>query len=1350
MSEGLDCMKHHRLLNIFTLLIIVMGNFTPALAYPLQDTRQPQALARSQTGIRVLRADLSGLTLALDTPGFEVQRSSSGKFDELTIPDGELWGDPGHPQLPVISGLIGIPPDAEVILQITRGDSTLLEGQYTLLPGPQALPLEYDLEPGQMGHEPDPAAYANDTWIPSSPVQLGEEAWIRDQRVMLVTFFPFQYNPAQRALRWHEHLQAEITFSGGRATNTFTESPFEDAFSASLLNYQASRFWRMAGDQLPVKQSTSYQSLGSRFDITVRQDGIYHVTYDDLKAAGMDVDNINPTTFHLYNQEEDVAIYVYGEGDESFDGNDYIAFYGEKFRGDILAEKYAAMMTQEDGKPGNNWFWLCTPGTCDLADALEQYTDDNVYSLTVGGTPGPRMGTVDGTPNGGTLASVYTTTVHGEESNYWWSHEYYSEDVWFWSQTQQPTSALPFASTYEINLTAVALGSYNATVHAEVASRNATSGYPDHHTQFFINTRPTALEDAYWDGRTRHTMTAQIPQGDLVEGTNILTFIMQPDVSPGTTRMYFDFYEITYTREFVAENNNLAFSRYAPGTWKYVIPGFTSSTVEVYNITNRFVPIRVLNTNTTGSGTYTTSFKATDGSKASYFLAGTSSILSPYSIVEYQPPDFANMPEADYLFISHQDLIPSLQPLVAYRKAQGLSVAIVDIDDLYREFNDGIYHPIAIKNFLIYAFENWQTPPSYVTLVGSGHWNFKSYGGYPSPPIYMPPNLAYIDPWQGQVDSANLLATVVGDDTLPDLNIARIPASTPAELEVVVNKTLAYETQAVQDWQGNITFIADNTPDSAGDFVGLAEGAIAEFLDSDPYFQPLRIFQNDFGCINAGQPQCQAVTYAITNTLSTGGSLLASYIGHGALNRWSGQSIFLNSDVPTMNNPDQLPVILSMTCLDGYWFYPAWPGLDPPDPNFSLVQVLLTTEGKGAVATYSPTGLGVATGHDDLQRGFFSSLFNHGHWELGQAAFQSKVKLFATNNNFDLMHTFTVFGDPALHISTPFDVEIAPVSALQSVSPGQAVTYTLDITNSGLVADVYTITLNGIGWDASASQTTTGPLPPSGSTSVDVIVNIPANALGNQTDTLKVIATSKSDGHKQATSTLITMALTDGLLLTPSSQAASGPPGTSLDYTIQLKNTTNATDVFNLTLTGNNWTTNLSTAALSLGPGETQTFHATVEIPSTALGNDLDQATVVAQSTNDPENAALTTFSSTAITIGFTLTPSQQTESGPAGQSVAHVLQIKNLLNTPEYYTVTLSGQQWGTTAPVTVGPANPGQTMNFLVKVNIPSTATTGMSDSVIVTVSMLNDPGVQSTSELITIVSETEHSIFLPLIEN
>ncbi|NUM43309.1 MAG: hypothetical protein HUU38_01270, partial [Anaerolineales bacterium] len=414
------------------------------------------------------------------------------------------------------------------------------------------------------------------------------------------------------------------------------------------------------------------------------------------------------------------------------------------------------------------------------------------------------------------------------------------------------------------------------------------------------------------------------------------------------------------------------------------------------------------------------------------------------------------------------------------------------------------------------------------------------------------------------------------------------------------------------------------------------------------------------------------------------------------------------------------------TCLDGYWLYPN---------TDSLAKVFLTTEGKGAVAAYSPTGLGVATGHDELQRGFFDALFLDGEWELGESALQAKTRLFTSLSNYDLLHTFTIFGDPAIHFSTPYEVNLTPSSDAQAAPIGETVTYTLDLSNPGLVTDTYSVVLSGNSWNAAIAAPVIGPLGPGASTSFTVTVDIPPSALGNQTDQLTVKAISQQAIHQTASSTLWTTALTEGLLLTPFAQTGIGAPGASLTYTFSLTNTSIVADVFTLTLTGNFWATNLSAASVPLGPGESADFQAVVQIPETALGNDVDQVSVSAQSSNTPANAALATAQTTAQTGGFALSPAQTSLQGHPGETVFYNLQIQNLLNTAEFYTVALSGQVWPSSASVTVGPANPGEVVNFLVSVTLPGSVTEGMSDTVGVTVSMLDDPTVQASSVLTTV---------------
>jgi hypothetical protein len=699
------------------------------------------------------------------------------------------------------------------------------------------------------------------------------------------------------------------------------------------------------------------------------------------------------------------------------------------------------------------------------------------------------MEVMDGTPDNSTytIPDSYTTTVHAEQSNWWYTHHFSSEDTMFWDRvntTQQ--------RSYSTDLTALASEAFVATVRGELAAWTFSSvDNPDHHTLVWLNNTNNLVDEAYWDGKSRYRFETQIPKSALIEGQNQLLFSVRFDAYPGqlTDRIYFDWFEIEYPRRFQAQDDRITYQWNENGeTWRYVINGFSDPSVEAYEITNPLTPRRVTGS-TLNPGTLT--FEGEQPGAVAYTAIGVNAALSPKSLTYYDPPDLKSSTNgADYLIITHANLLTPVQPLALYRSAQGLDTMIVDVADVYNEFNDGIFHSIAIKNFLRYAYENWIKRPTYVLLIGDGHWNF--YGStvaYPVPPQLLPPHLAWVDPWQGEVDSSNLLAAVAGTDILPDMLISRIPVNDAAELDVVIDKIIAYEASGQQEWQRHILYIADN-PDEAGDFEAYIDQIIQDYHQVG--FTDDRIFTEDVcgdTCANT-----------INNQISTIGATLVTYVGHGAISLWGGSpALYRVTDISGLTNDDRLPILLSMTCLDGYSFHAGEQG---------LVESLLRAVNKGIVGAFSPTGLGVATGHDALQRGFYDSLFQDGDWGLGQAALSGKLRLFNTGSDDDLIQTFTIYGDPAMRIQNPYAApEVDPSPSVKSGVAGKAAIHTLQVTNTGIVSDTFDITVEGNLWSVTAPASV-GPVFPGGNLSFDVGVTIPAGATLGEMDfsTLRIVS----------------------------------------------------------------------------------------------------------------------------------------------------------------------------------------------------------------------------------------------------
>lgn len=1003
--------------------------------------------ALAQAELKLVETSDHLVRLVLSTPSYTISPLDNKTSDavEIIIPGISNDETPTELHLPRLSRLVAIPPGVDVQLSYNSPEMHELRGKYHLLigGGPQALVEEltpgYSL-PDEVFTPPEDVKIGIQ---PSEPVRISSDAWQRSQRVVRVDLFPFQYDPVQSTLIWHPILDVTLTFIPNRAVQRLPDSA--ELFPSSLdhltenavINPQSARLWQdpfwQSLAEIPLARSLSTTNYDeSRYKISVNEDGLYEVTGEDLLAAGLDLQQIDPQDFSISNQGVPFAFLVMdvdgnnGEVDGIFDLTDRIVFYGEKFRGERMAERYAS----ED----DLWAMMPTGWQPHMsAEMFEKYTDKNVYWLDVNGPAGLRMDVVNGIPTGAHLILTQSRAkTRLEQDNRWYTVHRTDEDSWFWEVVSVNTTTPGTTRMYPFDLPTATESATPAVLLGEIyADTESLTSTPDHHIELAIN--GNSIYVAEWDGIGRLSMNVEFDQSYLIPGTNQLTLTSSLLTGRSSDSLFIDWFEIAYAHQLQAQADQLFFEYPESGTVRqYRIGGFSSANIAVLDITNPLEPIVVeIQPGIQQGSTYQAEFIAQHPQTARYLVTSTS-LEKPLAIEQYSFKNLhASTFGADYIIIAHPNFVSTAQALADYRSAQGLRTMVVDIEDIINEFNDGIYHSLAIKSFLAYTMVNWIPPaPSYVVLVGSGHWNFYYRPGptnnYSTAEIYMPPHLAWVDPWQGEVDSAAALAMVVGNDLLPDLAIGRIPVDSSEELATVISKIIAYEDQDNYVRPDRLLFVADNQPDLAGNFANISDDVIDA---SVPAYQNIdRVYLNDF-LDQAGEDACEPgmicpqATQAILDHINNTELDFINYTGHGSINYWAQELLLRTTSLPDyindpswndlvlMNNGDNLPVLLSMTCLDGYWIYPSqrYP---------SLAVNLLRKTGGGIVAAYSPTGLGLAHGHDVLNKAFFDSLYKIGVKELGAAVQFSKLKLFETGQNFDLIYTYTIFGDPALRLKT--------------------------------------------------------------------------------------------------------------------------------------------------------------------------------------------------------------------------------------------------------------------------------------------------------------------------------------------
>ncbi|MEZ4712136.1 MAG: C25 family cysteine peptidase [Caldilineaceae bacterium] len=920
---------------------------------------------------------------------FEDGASAAGPCKKIVAPAYEQSSAPGEPQLPLYMGLMGAPPSGHVSVEIRSMESITLTGNINLCPAPRATAQHGDGDVTPFVEEPtvpDPHVYAQDALYPQQPAAIAELGFMRSQRLVRFALYPFQVNHATGQLVYHRVMRVAIRFSEG-ATQTSGESAVEDeAFErvmrGLLLNYAVARTWR--GTPLSGQEVTAWTPPADAYRVLVAQTGIHRLTYDELAAAGFPVDQVDPAQIRMMYNGQEIAIRMTGHTGGAFGPDNAILFYAE-----APHERFAP----------TNVYWLTRQP---VQEGLNQ-TDAQV---------GRRMEEISNSRVAQAVPeTVAVTQLHLEEnSNYVSSLPMEpGYDHWYGRRITAVGAGQTGHQDIVADLGQVSAGA--ATARLQVALAGNVRG--PHHLRIFINRTP--IFEGNWVDRTYQTFETTFDHNLLQAGENTVRLQLVNDAPGQTVDMaYIDWVKLTYTRQLGAQDNHIDFTNRGPGNWKYSIAGFDGKEVEAYDVTDPTKVRVVLGALENGRFNFS-DYQATP---RHYIVSAGDNQLAPLRIEAANSMDLRTVSSSiDYIMIAHPDLVNAIRPLADYRARRGLNVLVVNLQDVYDQFNYGRASAQAIQDFLKYAYANWPAPaPRFALLVGDGNYDPLGYLDS-SEPSLLPPYLAMVDPDLGETAADNRYATIVGDDLIPDLSIGRFPAKTAADVTAMVTKTLRYE-QAPSDpnWNQSILFVADDLEGGGGAFQNFSDAIADGYIETSAGRLPLLPAEYTRTKLYLGA-ECEDGTPAvqcrqeIVNEVNKG-LLFVSYVGHGAKQYWAEEQIFNQDALFQLNNEARLPIMLPMTCLEGF-FHEAAANSD------AFGEMIVRQPQSGAVASWSPTGFGLASGHDYLETGFFLGLFHQGLTTVGEATTFGKMHMIAhapPTKYDDLLDTFVLFGDPALAV----------------------------------------------------------------------------------------------------------------------------------------------------------------------------------------------------------------------------------------------------------------------------------------------------------------------------------------------
>jgi hypothetical protein len=932
--------------------------------------------------------------------------------------------DSGAPQLPVETVNLGIPYDAGISIELTN---PVYENRVDQLVAPAPRYRKNRDGESITIFQKDASAYSANRFYPGREIWAGTPLTLRGQRIAPVHIVSAQYNPATRILRRlvggtvHVRLIGSMMKAGAPPQILSGGDPsFEEVFKTLLANYDQARQWRRpVARAAPAADPTRdwFETGRTYYRLPVAVDGWYRVNVSDLTAAGAQQNMIDTSTLRMISRGADVPVLV--RPDSS------VEFYARRNYGDSAFYDY--------------------------------WTDTNIYWMTWGGTPGLRYGASPPPPDAPPVnVTSVPVTRHFEQNTAYYRGASDFEIVqpgavpgkdWVW-EYYYPGDAMQ----HTFVLDSIDASSRPTSV-LRVRLYGTTSGSPPvtHHARFWIN--DSLVGDVTFGQRQQEIFSATIPSSLLKNGSNTIQ-IQSIDTQTSPNQFYLDWFEIDYQRFLLSTGDQLAFTVPSPGGLRkglFTVCGFSSQEIDVFDIAGK----RMLQNGTVSGNAvsgYRIAFPDTFSASRQYLVVSSAGPLPPAPLRRKVFSDIRNNPQgADYIIVTHSDFLTAARRLAAARQSTNqVRTFIATVQDIFDEFNYGIFNGEKTKSFLAYAYNTWRPPaPAYVLLFGDASYDDHHYFAATVKKDYVPSwGVPTSDNWFGCFDSVHPF--------LSSLLIGRLSFEDSMAADRMVSKVTGYDAYTPGDWDKNFLFIAGGL--SAGDqltFDGLSDQMINTYVSPSPVGgKAIRVYK-------ASQDIIDSTNRGVLQGIVNAGVVFINFLGHSSGSIWEED---IGDPNVFQNSTGMLPFVSSVSCNVG--------GFADQTIN-TLGEEFTRADNRGAIAVWGAVSLGYVYEGTTMANHFLASMSRDTVRSFGALTSAARYGLWLDTGpdpiTVEMIQLTPLLGDPLSRLALPVLPDLAvgskDISVFPPLSTVNDTTSTIGVIvhNYGLVpADSVGITLSDL------------------------------------------------------------------------------------------------------------------------------------------------------------------------------------------------------------------------------------------------------------------------------------------------
>jgi hypothetical protein len=906
--------------------------------------------------------------------------------------------------IPKQAAILALPPyEAQYDLDLITTQWAPVESSLPLAP-PMA--LQRDSALGAVVFETE---IADETEWPNI-AQIEHTGWYRNLKIARVEIFPLRIEngrleylqSATFRLRWNvTQATPRITAVNPISAQILAAQENLALYENAVLNPADVKSYLQRDLTLAKRASVKAGEQYLIFDID--ENGVYRIDGATLRSQGIDIAGIDPAALRMYNNGGrilpsnlavarpdtliEIPIIVQDGGDGRFDDNDAIFFFGVSV---------------------NDWAFNA------LEQSWQHFTNPfetlNTYWLSwfAKSTPAKRQSTI---ALGGAATTPRTTglklaKVENEINNPISSgRDWYGREI---SSGETASFTFRFSAPPQN-----ATGSIYYRVVSKTVGRHSPRLLWNGQALDNISFTGSAHPEGYLILRER-TRKVLLSTGSIKPEN---TVAVEYTSSESFGKLYVDWIEVVAEDGLIAnaENQTIAFATQPEtGIARFQLAGLAEN-VRIFEISDPIRP-RYFAFERNGSDIFFTDSMSVTTPRR-YFASTATRTPQNYRL--YTTSDLRSPQKgADLIIISYKDFLEEANRLADHKRSfRGFEVEIVDIETVLNEFAWGLLDPVAIRDFIAYAFHNWRKQPRYVLLFGDATYDYRDIAKGTHRdllPSYQSEASRLEELFNRNVEA--FFVYVNGADRDMDLAIGRLTPQTVSDARNMVDKIIEYESNPENGiWRTSLTMVADDEFVAGGrdnnetihviDAERISENFVPDYMNVQKIYLMQYRGVREASISGIRKPGAQRDLLDQINT----GTLIANYIGHGNSTQWAHEVVFEQGrDFPQLKNGKKQTFIVAATCDFGRF--------DKLNSQ-SFPEEMLAARDRGIIGIITSSRVVFASSNARFNEQYYRQLFgtNLNGQTIGEAMMNARLFTFDITND----EKYAILGDPSMKLGVP-------------------------------------------------------------------------------------------------------------------------------------------------------------------------------------------------------------------------------------------------------------------------------------------------------------------------------------------